>query len=90
MNQSNLEKELKEKKYQLQTAELLALQNQINPHFFIEYTYDHLLESDGINRTTEQSNQNGRNPNRYTPFLDTNEATYRHLKGGNTSHAKLY
>lgn len=33
VNQSNLEKELKEKKYQLQTAELLALQNQINPHF---------------------------------------------------------
>lgn len=28
-----LEKELREKKYQLQAAELLALQNQINPHF---------------------------------------------------------
>ncbi|WP_175495400.1 sensor histidine kinase [Gracilibacillus orientalis] len=33
VNQSNLEKELKENKYQLQSAELLALQNQINPHF---------------------------------------------------------
>ncbi len=33
VTQSNLEKELKENKYQLQSAELLALQNQINPHF---------------------------------------------------------
>ncbi|WP_163536063.1 sensor histidine kinase [Gracilibacillus sp. YIM 98692] len=33
VDQNNLEKELNDKKYQLQTAELLALQNQINPHF---------------------------------------------------------
>ncbi|UOQ50443.1 histidine kinase [Gracilibacillus caseinilyticus] len=31
--QNELEKELNEKKYELQAAELLALQNQINPHF---------------------------------------------------------
>ncbi|MGP4042480.1 sensor histidine kinase [Gracilibacillus sp. D59] len=31
--QNNLEKELNNKEYQLQSAELLALQNQINPHF---------------------------------------------------------
>ncbi|SES09786.1 two-component system, sensor histidine kinase YesM [Gracilibacillus ureilyticus] len=33
IDQNNLEQELKDKKYQLQSAELLALQNQINPHF---------------------------------------------------------
>ncbi|MCJ7843243.1 histidine kinase [Lederbergia sp. NSJ-179] len=33
INQNNLEKELNEKKYQLQSAELSALHNQINPHF---------------------------------------------------------
>lgn len=30
---NDMEKELNEKKYQLQSAELLALQNQVNPHF---------------------------------------------------------
>ncbi|RCW74909.1 sensor histidine kinase [Saliterribacillus persicus] len=33
INHNRLEKELNEKKYQLQSAELLALQSQINPHF---------------------------------------------------------
>lgn len=33
VKQSNLERELKDKQYQLQSAELLALQNQVNPHF---------------------------------------------------------
>ncbi|WP_161485702.1 MULTISPECIES: sensor histidine kinase [Gracilibacillus] len=33
LKQSNLEQELKDKQYQLQSAELLALQNQVNPHF---------------------------------------------------------
>ncbi|MBO0993173.1 sensor histidine kinase [Bacillus sp. SD088] len=33
INQNNLEKELNEQKYQLQSAELSALHNQINPHF---------------------------------------------------------
>ncbi|GAE91869.1 two-component sensor histidine kinase [Gracilibacillus boraciitolerans JCM 21714] len=33
ISKNNLEKELNNKEYQLQSAELLALQNQINPHF---------------------------------------------------------